>query len=1447
MTTKNQEKIIPYYMSYDEASSKKYCLAYDKDTTGRKGYFGTNVFIEFIKIIEKINKCKQRIFYQVITDDTPKMYIDLDNIYVPIDKVDLLINRFLCVINFVLEKNITIEDLQIYHRDTTDNIIKSLHIIFNKFKMKKTDILKVINYMKLYSPARIQIQENGLYVPNELHNIDTTIYSKNRLLNLPNNTKSKYYQNAIDDKMRFKDGKIKEIEKPKYLKDTKQQNNDPKNYICNYTKNATLIETPALKEVVFNVMEDVLSKVEQKFLVSKDNLSINNNNNNNNATITDIPIFHIETPLDLYEYITFNLPIEFFNNSNDWKMMTNILKKYKLSKEYYKLYNEVSVKHAKKSNWTISSNNIYFSNILTEDVKAGIPTFIKLVNKYINCIINIVPDKQIYEWISSKTNISVKVIGNLYKKPEKQTTNKKQQEQFLKLDDIYTFNYNTTHLFKGKEIIGNYYTEVKYKQYYENEKTHYENEVDNMIKAIPLIDKFNKISLTDTQKILLAINASWGSRKTSIAMLEIIKYAHSNLDLELRIIIITENNSLNRELTSVLNEHSELKGVNFISHLDADKFYKEQKNNSQVSHLICSMESMYKIEPTDNDILILDEYETLLNHIESTTITNKYKTYIKLKQLIQNSLKVCILDADLSTTRINFMKQLRPNDKLEFINITFNKFKNFKIFIGYCEEKAYDLLDPMKDAVEDNKRIVLASASQRKAELLFLSLQEHFNKNDDVKILLIDRHAEARLSCKGNIIHIKKDDIIDNLREFIITQKITIFIYTPSIKTGVSFNDLYFHKIYAYGTPKSLCVREFSQMLFRVRELIDEEVIISLSNNLYTSKPNVLYNQVLNYIKKPIQLLISYEIFNTTQDKEKITNTEINVDTNYLTLRVINENERYNSVSRYNQSLITHLKYCHNLNVSFITGYKNDCLTEIPEIEDENDIFINEIVKAELINANKYFSEKDKLSSAEIVKYKFFNVYYYIEGITGKIDYDTDIYDIINKACFYKKYYIDKTIRNAYNNIKTIAYIIPDELEKQFNNDIYNIISNENTINKKEENINKTIISYQLLNFIGTDITSLPYSITNRKIEDLLTSVNGREFMKKLQNFLENHSIENKNYVKNLNKIKSQEEGKDYVSSSIFIIKNILKHFNISVKYLDPKNTTSPSNKLQFTLPNFRYSNTDKQTIIHHINTKKQTNKKLDHLTAQKIDINELKSISKKVFIELLDKVNSNNKTIKNTTLLYKEQKATKYKNGFTNKRKHKLYKNEVKLFKQQEQVINENLSLKLNDLFIYYTSYKIKLNRKTKNLSKQIINKTKLQEEVIPNFFTELNKYFIEKHSPVIINTEQYDTIINNMCNELEQELNTDNVKMIKQPEFKGGHIDDTDDEDDYEYDDCSNDDNSYSVVDEETDHKQDTAKQNLINKIKLRIETIENYCDDNDLLQDEKNKLYNRLEELQ
>jgi hypothetical protein len=247
-------------------------------------------------------------------------------------------------------------------------------------------------------------------------------------------------------------------------------------------------------------------------------------------------------------------------------------------------------------------------------------------------------------------------------------------------------------------------------------------------------------------------------------------------------------------------------------------------------------------------------------------------------------------------------------------------------------------------------------------------------------------------------LQIDKQQFLMDLNDMIRNKySVDIFMYSPSIKTGISFNSLkeettkkYFDKQYSFGLCGSVCVREYIQMLFRVRELTDKEININLGGkykqyitpiNTETTKRFMKFNNGLFKLNKTKD-----NEWNDLSDLTEYIENETNTD--YIEFRSINKTEYYNSIIMFNQEFFRLMNGIHHFtfekNFRFIET-KEDT-KEIYEVMDETkterqnkecELFINTDIFNEFLTFTEYSKIKDLLEEqTEQSKQKITNEMY---------------------------------------------------------------------------------------------------------------------------------------------------------------------------------------------------------------------------------------------------------------------------------------------------------------------------------------------------------------------------------------------------------------------------------------------------------------------------------------
>ena len=314
---------------------------------------------------------------------------------------------------------------------------------------------------------------------------------------------------------------------------------------------------------------------------------------------------------------------------------------------------------------------------------------------------------------------------------------------------------------------------------------------------------------------ILAIRSPYNTGKTRIISKIIEEFGFK------RILFISYRQTLTNEL------QGSFKHLNVDSYLD---------KNYDSDRLICQIESLYKILPDyqfiDEDLLIpsydlviIDEIESVLNHFRSSTIENKEKTFDLMKDIIYNSNKVLALDGDFYNRSYHFLKYF---DDVIVLQNTIKKNIRHYIF----SNDRIDFESQIEIALQAKKNIVIVSMSSKIATYF----QNKYK----------DKYKTILYCAKSDDVN---KEMLKDVNNFWI--KYELVIYSPSIESGVNMDKEHFNKIFVVLSPKSTSPRGLMQMMSRVRQVKDSNVLIYLNNLPFKEKANFYtYDEVKEYISE---------------------------------------------------------------------------------------------------------------------------------------------------------------------------------------------------------------------------------------------------------------------------------------------------------------------------------------------------------------------------------------------------------------------------------------------------------------------------------------------------------------------------------------------------------------------------------------------------------------------
>ena len=266
----------------------------------------------------------------------------------------------------------------------------------------------------------------------------------------------------------------------------------------------------------------------------------------------------------------------------------------------------------------------------------------------------------------------------------------------------------------------------------------------------------------------------------------------------------------------------------------------------------------------------MDEIESTLQHFTSKLMEDKSKHHFNfLDAVIKNSNKLITLDGDLSFRGFNYIKTF--GDSINVINTIQKNIKQFKFI---CDKLEY--YKDIEDSINNNEKIVIVSQSATKCE--------------EIELLLRNKFTYLNIQTYTGI---SNDQDKTNLKNVLdIWRNLDVLIYSPTIEAGVSFDLPHFDKIYGIVSSNCNSQRAFLQMLSRVRQTSNTNILI-------------LY-QGLQYTEFDEKDLISFDEIKTSL----ITFNIIKIEDTYINNKIVKRLTPLILII-----VITRLKKCININI----------------------------------------------------------------------------------------------------------------------------------------------------------------------------------------------------------------------------------------------------------------------------------------------------------------------------------------------------------------------------------------------------------------------------------------------------------------------------------------------------------------------------------------------------
>jgi len=386
-------------------------------------------------------------------------------------------------------------------------------------------------------------------------------------------------------------------------------------------------------------------------------------------------------------------------------------------------------------------------------------------------------------------------------------------------------------------------------------------------------EKFN------TQHKVICVKAGLGRGKSYASIQHIKNNQYDN------IIILTPRRSYAKSCCDRMIEGT---GLDFKCYLNI------KKKLIETPFIVIQAESLHRLNILDgNNLLIIDEVEAFLYQLTSTQThaENHIKNVETFISLVKNSSKILALDAFLSNRTLETFNLLLSKNDISFINYT-QKLKQRKVtriddIDIFISKMIYDL--------EQGKKIFLFSSSNSKLLQRKRKVYKNPNKEDVVINALLPAIREKFpdkniLEFHSNFVSVQLKNVNEDWNNA------DLVACTSTITVGINHDKKnVFHKLYLYANASSQnLVRDMFQASYRVRHLIDEEMVCcidsahygkNLTTNINEIKQNLhdrhasIINHFKNYTNKQFpyetpQFIEYLSIFNKLESNLSIMNLE---------------------------------------------------------------------------------------------------------------------------------------------------------------------------------------------------------------------------------------------------------------------------------------------------------------------------------------------------------------------------------------------------------------------------------------------------------------------------------------------------------------------------------------------------------------------------------------------
>nr|WRK65081.1 origin of replication binding protein [Marseillevirus futianmevirus] len=329
------------------------------------------------------------------------------------------------------------------------------------------------------------------------------------------------------------------------------------------------------------------------------------------------------------------------------------------------------------------------------------------------------------------------------------------------------------------------------------------------LKADEVYDSFEVTDFTQRKGTATLVVSAMGTGKTRALVRYLSKFPNNS------VLFVTYRRSLAKELWSKL---------------DGFVHYDEVTGAINEKRLVVQIDSLHRVIREQYDIVVCDEATYTTSRLVRG-ISNTQGCWSALKHYIQTAKESFFLDKNMSSSVVDALERLGvPTFVVK------NEHKAHTQRICFVSPDFVEFKEKLLDDLISGLKICFASSSKKKLQLVCKEAEKL-------------GHKVLWYTGEG-----KSEDVwLEKWGEY------DLVAYSPTISAGVSYEEQHFDKVYGFFTSRSCCAEECEQMLFRVRDIAKNEMVVcfdNVSRNVPTTRKGVMrYLQTRNGCSKSIPCL----------------------------------------------------------------------------------------------------------------------------------------------------------------------------------------------------------------------------------------------------------------------------------------------------------------------------------------------------------------------------------------------------------------------------------------------------------------------------------------------------------------------------------------------------------------------------------------------------------------